>query len=256
MEHNVVKNKKCEEGMKRMPKGCVDMIFCDPPYGNTAAKWDKRIDLDVLWNHFLRIIKPNGAIIFTSMEPYASEIIISQPDIFRYDLIWDKVGVTGFLNANKRPLRRHEHILVFYKEQPTYNPQKYAGKPYSKTRTKIAEVYQHVRGSTINIDGLMHPTSIVTIPKASCIGSNQQRKQNSINTTQKPVKLLRYLILTYTNPGDLVFDPCMGSHTTAVAAIKEGRKYFGFETDTRQCELGGRRVEKENQIKTFNYLDN
>lgn len=232
----------CLEVMKSIPSGSIDMILCDLPYGNTDCDWDTKIPLNELWENYLRVIKINGAIVLTAMEPFASEIIMSARNHFRYDMIWDKVGVSGFLNANKMPMRTHEHVLVFYKKLPTYNAQKTSGRAYSKTRTRVAEVYKKVNNATSNSDGLMFPTSIIRIPKESCTGSNESRRSNSFHPTQKPTALMEWLIKTYTNEGETVLDNCMGSGTTGVACKNLNRKFIGIEKEEKYFLVASERI--------------
>lgn len=242
LEINTVYHEDCLSGMNRISDKSVDMILCDLPYGTTDCKWDVIIPFAELWAHYERIIKDNGAIVLMSAEPFTSLLICSNLKMFRYDLIWDKVGSTGFLNAKKMPLRRHENILVFYKKLPVYNPQKTPGKAYSKTRSKVAEVYQKVNNFTSNSDGLMYPTSILEMAKHGCIGSNHDRQQSSFHPTQKPVGLFSWLIRTYTTEGDLILDNCMGSGTTAIACINENRHFLGFEKDENFFKLSIDRI--------------
>lgn len=137
----------CLIEMQKIPDKSIDMILCDLPYGITRNKWDTLIPLDKLWIEYNRIIKDNGMICLTCSEPFTNMLINSKPEKFKfYDLVWDKISTTGFLNAKKQPLRRHEQILCFYKKQPIYNPiVEIRGKPRSKgSYNKKKRKWRHV----------------------------------------------------------------------------------------------------------------
>ena len=131
---NRIFNEDCLEGMKRIPDGSIDMILCDLPYGTTQNKWDSVIPFVELWKQYERVITEKGAIVLTAAQPFTSALVMSNPSMFRYEWIWEKNTATGFMNANKMPLRAHENVLVFYKALPTYNPQFKIGNPYTKKR--------------------------------------------------------------------------------------------------------------------------
>ena len=210
----------CEETMKRIPTGSIDLILQDPPYGTTQNDWDIKPDLQRMWFEWERIIKDNGAIIFTAAQPFASELVLSRSGFFRYDLIWHKPLCSGFLNASKMPLRNHEHILVFYKSLPTYNPimgkgkNKKGNRPNDRTGDNYGNFSNKDKIEKFDDKGLRYPTSVLTV-------SNGNRNHNeNYHPTQKPVDLMRYLISTYSNKGETVFDGYSGSGTTAIACIK------------------------------------
>jgi site-specific DNA-methyltransferase (adenine-specific) len=235
---NKIFNEDCLEGMKRIPDKSIDMILCDLPYGTTQNKWDAVIPFELLWEQYERIIKPNGAIVLTAAQPFTSALIMSNPKLFRYEWIWEKNTATGFMNANKMPLRAHENILVFYSGLPTYNPQFVFGEPYSKKRNKrvdTGENYGEVGikvHSDIKNEGKRYPRSVVQV----------KREERAIHPTQKPVALFEYLIRTYTNAGEVVLDSCIGSGTTAVACVLAGRSYIGFESDEKYFQLAQKRA--------------
>jgi len=125
----------CLVALSKIPNESIDMILVDPPYGTTSCKWDSVIPLEPMWEQVNRIIKPNGAILIHSTQPFTSILISSNLKTFRYTWIWDKViGGGGWLNANKMPLKGFEEVCVFYKKLPTYNPIKEKGKPFVDTR--------------------------------------------------------------------------------------------------------------------------
>lgn len=226
----------CLDIMPSFLDNSIDMILCDLPYGTTACEWDVIIPLDKLWEQYERVIKNNGAIILTGSQPFSSILIMSNLKIFRYDLVWTKTEGTGFYNANRMPLRAHEDILIFYKKLPTYNPQKTSGQPYKLKRGSASDVYVGKDLSiTDNRNGDRHPLSWRTFIK----------DKNKIHPTQKPVKLFEYLIETYSNPGDIVLDNCIGSGTTAIAAIKTQRNYIGIELSKKYCAIARKRIKVE-----------
>lgn len=239
-------NEDCLEGMKRIPDGSVDMILCDLPYGVTKNKWDTVIPFDKLWEQYRRIIKKNGAIILFSEGIFMAKLMMSNPSMWRYNLIWDKVLTSGFLNANRMPLRQHEQLCVFYKKQPTYNPQKRTGaKSHSKGVKKTCANNNYGDYSFVdNGDthgNLKFPTSILRYQKT--------HPSKSIHPTEKPVSLCAELIRTYTNVGETVLDNCMGTGSTGVAAIRCGRQFIGFDTNTEYYEIAKRRIEQE--VKSY-----
>lgn len=215
--------------MKEIPDESIDMILCDLPYGQTARnKWDVVIPFDELWYGYERIIKKSGAIVLFANGMFTADLMKSKPDLWRYNLIWQKTQPTGFLNAKKMPLRSHEDICVFYKRLPTYNPQKTKGherkvssakhKATSKKTMNYADYGLSTYDSTER-----YPRSVITFAKDS--------QKSALHPTQKPVALLEWLIRTFTNEGDTVLDNCMGSASTCVAAINTHRHYIGFELD-------------------------
>ena len=226
----------CLEIMKNIPDGSVDMIICDLPYGTTACKWDSIIPFEELWKGYCRIIKDDGAIILFGSEPFTSILICSQISLFRYDLIWDKQKGCDFLNANRKPLKSHENILVFYKKSPTYNKQYWYSTPYKKINgnKKQSSVYHDSHDvDTESTDGKRNPLSILSFPWDG----------NRVHPTQKPVALLEYLIKTYTNEGETVLDNCMGSGSTGVACVNTNRRFIGIELDDKYFEIAKQRID-------------
>lgn len=215
-------------GMKELPDKSVDMILCDLPYGVTQNKWDVIIPFDELWAEYTRVIKDRGAIVLTATKPFSALLLASNPKLYRYDIIWRKNKSTGFLNANRMPLRQHEEILVFYKKLPTYNPQKTLGHKKVNSFTKHTSDGSNYGQTQAGIAGGgqtdRYPTSVVDIP---VMNNDDPRK---FHPTQKPVALFEWLIKTYTNEGEIVLDNCIGSGTTGVACLKNKRHFIGFET--------------------------
>lgn len=229
-------NCDCLEGMKDIVDKSVDAIICDLPYGTTRNSWDKVIPFDVLWEQYNRVIKDNGAIVLFSQQPFTSALVMSNPSMFRYEWIWDKHKATGFLNANKMPLKVHENICVFYKKSPTYNPQYTKGRAYFRRYAGNSSNYNSYsqEGGTDN-KGTRNPIDIISFIA----------EMKPIHPTQKPIDLIRYLIKTYTNEGELVLDNCMGSGTTAIACIKEKRHFIGYELDKRYYDIACNRIKLE-----------
>jgi len=225
----------CLEVLPTLAGGSVDLIATDLPYGVTQCKWDSIIPLEKLWELCGVILKRAAAFITTCQQPFTTTLIASNQRWFRYCLVWDKQITTGFLDANRRPLRRHEDIAVFCKERTTYNPQKASGNPYVKPRRALTESYGNYQTlPVLNETGDRFPTTIVNI-------TNANRNKNG-HPTQKPVELMAYLIATYSNPYALVLDPCCGSGTTGVACSQLGRKFIGIEKEERYCETASKRL--------------
>lgn len=213
----------CLQIMHEIKDKSIDMILCDLPYGTTQNKWDSVIDLNELWKHYNRIIKDNGVIILTAQTPFDKILGMSNIKMLKYELIWEKSKATGFLNAKKAVLKAHENILVFYKKQPTYNPQMTKGQPYDKGFIKSQNgngTYGNFNAKQrLNETGDRFPRSVIYFKTAEAEGK-------VIHPTQKPVSLFEYLIKTFSNEGDLILDNCMGSGTTIVACENTNRKYI------------------------------
>ena len=241
-----IKQGDCLELMKEIPDKSIDMILCDLPYGTTACKWDSVIPFEPLWEQYKRIIKDNGAIVLFGSEPFSTELRHSNMKMFKYDWIWEKTKASGFLNAKKSPLRAHEVISVFYKNQPTYNPQySFGHKPYKKINVSdgATSVYGKIDKTGIveeSKDGRRYPRSVIKF-------SNPNNK--TIHPTQKPVALLEYLIKTYTNEGETVLDNCMGSGSTGIACINTNRNFIGYELDEHYFQIAKERLE-QHEYKT------
>jgi DNA modification methylase len=225
---------ECLEAMARLPDASVDMVLCDLPYGTTACKWDSVIPFEPLWAQYRRIAKRNAAIMLTAAMPFTASLVLSNPKDFRYSLVWDKVGVTGFLDAKKRPMRRHEDIMVFGQGMPSYNPQMWQSTPYKVKRSGNTPVYNTCDRVSSESDGARYPTSVIQISNAKQIGK--------VHPTQKPVALMEYLIRTYTNEGDTVLDNTMGSGTTGVACVNTGRSFIGIERDDKYFAIAQDRI--------------
>lgn len=215
----------CLELLPGILDNSIDMIITDLPYGTTQNRWDVIISPKKLWFQYERIIKDNGAILLFGQDKFTATMMLSNPKIHRYNLIWNKQLTTGFLNANKMPLRQHEDIMVFYKRLPTYNPQKSNGyKNHSKKQqsknTDCYGKYEDVDNSDI-LGDMKHPTSILKFSKPHASICRHE--------AEKSLDLMKYLIKTYTNEGDIVHDSCLGSGTTLEACMNTNRNCIGFE---------------------------
>lgn len=235
----ILRNADCLDVMKEIPDRSINLILCDLPYGKTQNSWDCVIPLPEIWESFKRIVKTDGAIVLTSVEPFTAMLVMSNLEMFRYDLQWEKTTPTGHLNAKKMPLRAHETILVFGWKTPKYFPIKTTG---------------HVRKTARNVDrrkskiGCYGKESSITsydsterYPR-SVIKFSTDKQRISLHPTQKPVALMEYLIKTFTQPTDLVLDCCMGSGTTGVACRNTGRNFFGIEKDENYFRIAERRI--------------
>ena len=216
----------CIEIMKGMPKGSVNLILCDLPYGTTQNKWDSIIDLEELWACYERILAPNGAVVLTAQGIFTAKLILSKEDWFKYKIVWEKSKSTNFLNAKKQPLRKHEDICVFYPKQPVYNPQMREGTAYDKgiRKNQLSGSYGDFDPCHVKSEGGRYPVDIVYFKTPE-----SEEEKTVWHPTQKPVELGRYLIRTYSNKGDLVLDNAFGSGSFLVAAHLEGRKFCGIE---------------------------
>ena len=242
-------NENCEDTMKRIETGSVDLLLQDTPFGCTQNEWDVKPDFAKMWLEWERVTKENGAMIFFGTQPFASELILSRAGLFRYDIIWQKSRPTGFLNANRMPLRSHEIIMVFYRSLPTYNPVMTKGKPNHVSNGKMSRKTVNNNygdfGTTIQkLTDQKHPQSVIYF--------EQQDPNKLDHPTQKPIDLIRYLIKTYSNKGDLVFDGYSGSGTTAHACILEDRNFIGAELDKTYFDKSIERLRLEQmQTKLF-----
>lgn len=241
-----------EGGLPAVDNGVVDAIITDFPYGtlNKRNKWDKVIDFSDFWKEVDRIKKPSTPVVSTAQMPFTAYLISTNYRDFKYTLVWEKSKATGYLNAKKQPMRAHEDIVVFYDKQCTYNPQMVQGEPYNKgkaVRDTMAYGKQTKAVLVKNDTGLRYPRSVQYFVTAESEGK--------LHPTQKPIALFEWLIKTYTNEGDLVIDPCMGSGTTAIACINTNRKFIGFEKDADYFDIALNRIKtrmsEAQQIKLF-----
>lgn len=246
LEINKIYQGSCLKVMQNIDEASIDMILCDLPYGVTNNKKDIIIPFEELWKQYERIIKDNGAIVLFAQGLFYVDLVNSNRKLFRYDFVWDKRLSSGFLNCNRQPLRQHEQIAIFYKNQPIYNPQFSIGNPsHSKgTCYKFKEHKNNNYGKYEEVDNTSKdkinkfPTSILQYQKV--------HPSKVEHPTQKCVELLEYLIKTYTNEEELVLDNCIGSGTTAVACINTKRDFIGIELQQKYVDIANKRI---NELK-------
>lgn len=235
----------CLERMQEIPDGSVDLVLTDPPYGTTACGWDAVIPFDSMWAAVRRVLKPNGAAVFTASQPFTSALVMSNVKCFAHEWIWNKRFAANFVQAKRQPLKDHENVLVFGMDgkQPPYFPQmlerdvpiKKGGNKPSKAipirQTDAAKAFGEV-GKEYD---KKNPTTVTSLEFSS-------RDGRGLHPTQKPVALMEYLIRTYTNEGEKVLDFTMGSGTTGVAAANTGRRFIGIERDETYFTIAQRRI--------------
>ena len=230
----------CLERMKEIPDGSVDLILTDPPYGTTQNKWDSVIDLEAMWKEVWRVLKPNGACVLFSAQPYTSILVASQIKFYKYEWVWVKNLKTGNLNARRMPMGGHETLQVFYKKPPTYNPQKRkrttevkSGNKFNSKTTNYGsqkEEYLDRQSDEISPD--------TALLQFKCVHNSSGK----LHPTQKPVDLLEYLIKTYTNENEAVLDFTAGSFSTGIASLNTNRKFIGIEMDENYFNIGVKRM--------------
>lgn len=236
----------CLERMTEIPDGSVDLVLTDPPYGTTACKWDAVIPFELMWTQVRRVLKPNGAAVFTASQPFTSALVMSNIGWFKYCLVWEKTRATGHVHAKNKPMKKHEDILVFSPgttvhasqsaTRMTYNPQGVVRKDTPTIRKAGGSSDSVVSTRPSHRDILQEftnfPSSIVTVASEGA----------TVHPTQKPVALMEYLIRTYTNEGETVLDFTMGSGTTGVACVNTGRKFIGIERDPAYIAICAKRL--------------
>jgi site-specific DNA-methyltransferase (adenine-specific) len=235
----------CLKVMNSIKDQSVDLVLCDLPYGMTNNRWDTLIDLVKLWEHYKRIIKPNGVIALTGQHAFTARLIMSNLSWFRYKIVWIKSKAGNFLNAQKQPLRRHEDICIFYDRQPLYLPQKVDGQPYDKGIRKDNKSGSYGSFNSFparSIDGSRWPTDVQFFEEEEIkdwIYTKVASDTDGVfHPTQKPVDLGRWIIRTYTRPGQVVLDNACGSGSFLVAAVLEDRHFIGIDKNDRSFHHG------------------
>ncbi|EIW9265285.1 site-specific DNA-methyltransferase [Klebsiella pneumoniae] len=232
----------CFDVFPEIASDTVDLVCADIPYGTTQCRWDSVLDLALMWEQLYRIVKPSAAIVLFSAQPFTSVLINSNLRDWRSEWIWEKGNATGFLNAKKQPLRAHENIEVFYRRQPTYNPQFTHGheRRTSKRKTVNSECYGKALTLTKYDSTSRYPRDVQFF--------SSDKQTGNYHPTQKPLALVQYLIETYSNPGDTVLDFTMGSGTAGVACQQTERNFIGIEKDVAiyrtACERMGIKQER------------
>ena len=238
----------CLDILPTLPDNSIDMILTDLPYAtlnksSEGGKWDTMIPLGPMWEQFLRVTKRNAAIVLFAQGLFSAQLIMSQPKLYKYSLIWEKNNPTGHLNAYKMPMRCHEDILVFYRALPTYNPQMVKCEPHKRNHMRgnleaplANRCYGTYRNVPTKISDEKFPRSVLRFQKP--------HRKESFHPTEKPVDLCRWLVRTYTNSGGTVLDATMGSGTTGVACALEGRGFCGIEKEQRYFDIAKRRIDE------------
>jgi len=240
LELNKIYNTDCIAGMAGLPDKSIDMILTDLPYAATSCRWDALIPFDLLWEQYNRVIKDNGAIVLTCIQPFTTDLINSNRKMFRYCWYWRKNQATGFPFAKVQPMRCIEDVAVFYKKPPTYNPQGLIAldKPVIHRRNESGDKVYKMRSLS---------NEYVTCYKNYPRNLLEVKCERGLHPTQKPVELFEYLIKTYTNEGETVLDTCMGSGTTAIACNNSERNFIGFELDVEHHNTATNRIEQHQQ---------
>ena len=220
----------CLVEMQNIPDKSIDMVLCDLPYGTTRNKWDSIIPLEPLWKQYERVIKDNGAIVLTAQTPFDKVLGVSNLKLLKYEWVWVKNRPTGFLNSKKMPLKKHENVMVFYKQSPTYNPQ------------GLVAVDRLIRGTTSSNYGKADTPMRQDFTNYPVDVFEFDKDGSKIHPTQKPVALMEYLIKTYTNEGETVLDNTMGSGSTGVACVNTNRNFIGIEMDEAYFEIASKRI--------------
>lgn len=239
----------CLDVMAGLPDCSIDMVMCDLPYGITACKWDSVIPFDELWKSYRRLIKPGCAIALFASQPFSSALVMSAADLFKYEWIWRKNRGSNFLVAHLQPMKEHEHVLVFGVGSVRYFPEKEkrsigggarvgSGCVFRESNTGKREAYGGINDLERISSELRLPSSVRDCPT-----------QVGFHPTQKPVALLEYLIRTYTVEGEVVLDNCMGSGSTGVACMSQGRSFIGIEKDEKYFQVAERRIAEAAKAK-------
>lgn len=232
----------CLVEMGKIADKSVDMILCDLPYGTTACKWDVVIPFEPLWAHYKRVIKDNGAIVLFSAEVFTAQLILSNVEMYRYSLVWEKSKVGRYAQAKLRFLNTHEDILIFSSGKCSNNSKikmKFNPQGLILFNKKVKDT-SHKNGTRENRKQLPDYIQEYTGYPKSVLKLTSESK--TVHPTQKPVALLEYLIKTYTNEGDLILDNCMGSGSTGVAAKNLCRRFIGIEKEEKYFEIAKQRI--------------
>lgn len=257
--------------MKDIPYGSVDMILCDLPYGCTARnKWDVIIPFEPLWEQYKRIVKKNGAIVLFGKQPFTSMMIMSNVDMYRYNLVWRKNLKTGNLNARRMPMGAFEDIMVFYKNPPAYNPQRIprtyqvpSGNKFNSKTTNYGvqrEVYVDRQSDWLMPDDVIdyedgYSLDALDLENEMLYIKCVHNSSGKLHPTQKPVELLEWLVKTYTNPNETVLDNCMGSGSTGVSFLNTGRDFIGIELDEKYFSIAKDRIETRQRAQSSSMTD-
>ena len=231
----------CLERMKEIPSGSIDLVLTDPPYQSTSCSWDSIIPFEPMWEQLKRIVKPSGACVLFSAQPFTTNLIYSNMKCFKYSMVWKKSKCGSPLTAKYKPLTKHEDINVFslHKKTLKYYPQMSEGKPYKRkfTENKVNNMGFGIKGVETDNNGTRHPTTILDYPQ-------QWRRQDQVHPTQKPVELMEFLIKSFSMENETVLDFTFGSGSTGVACLNTNRKFIGVEMNEEYFDIAKDRIEK------------
>lgn len=232
------------EFLPSLPDDSVDLLLTDPPYGITAIAWDKKVEWPLFWAEVKRVCKENAVMVIFASGKFINELINSNPKDYRYELVWEKTLAVGFLDANRRPLRAHELMLIFTRHgfrSSTYNPQMVVGKPHKKGGTGSSSPHYGQKARTPEvITDLYHPRSVLKY-------CNKVRGK-SLHPTAKPLELVEWLVRSYSNEGDVILDPFSGSGTTLAACLINGRHGIGCELSPEYFKTAKNRLIELNTV--------
>ena len=239
------------EQMKLIPDKSIDAIICDLPYGTTACKWDTIIPFDKLWEQYERIIKDNGAIVLTASQPFTSALVMSNPKLFKYEWIWEKNVASNFMQYKFMVAKKHENVLIFAKGKTKYNPIMEDKSELSIQRMKYkfkdrkqSEHYKtDISKDRSDRQEKMYPTSV-----------KKFNREVGLHPTQKPVSMMEYFVLTYTDKNDTILDNTFGSCTTGIACINTDRNFIGIDNNMDYFNISKKRVEEKRKEKEFNLI--
>ena len=239
----------CLELMKDIPDGSVDLILTDPPYQTTNLSWDSMIPLDEMWFELKRVIKPKGAVVLFSAQPFTTTLISSNIKCFKYCMVWKKSKCGSPLTAKYKPLTKHEDLCIFSLHNKTLNyyPQMQKGEPYKRNYTEY-KVNNHgfgIKGVEHINYGTRHPSTVLEY-------AQKWRRQDQLHPTQKPVELLEHLIKSYTNENETVLDFTAGSFSTAIACLNTDRNFIGIELDDSYFNIGVNRIKEHIESNNMN----
>ena len=246
VSHSTLVNADCFDVFPLIADKSLDAIIADLPYGTTACKWDSIIPFEPLWEQYERIIKDDGAIVLFGSQPFTSALIMSNPKLFKYEWVWEKSKTSNYVHCKYQPLKAHENILVFSKypsaqnsakKNMVYNPQFTIAEPYNKGKVSnsngVLTGGRKERVEVKSLDGKRYPRSVQYFRTAEC--------ENQVHPTQKPLALLKFLVATYSNNGEMVLDNVMGSGTCPLAAKELNRSFIGIEKEPKYYEIACQR---------------
>lgn len=240
-------NGDCLEIMKSIPDGSIDMVFADLPYQMTANKWDCLIDSKQLFNEYKRIVKDNGALVFTASQPFTSLLIMEQPNWFKAEWIWQKNAGSNFGSVKYVPMKEHESVIIMSKGggKTTYNPIMQERAESGKARVKTVVNYST---KTDNYANSLHNDVSSIRPDLRYPSSIQKwNRERGLHPTQKPTELVEYFVKSYTNEGETVLDNCAGSGTTGIACINTNRNCILIEKEEKYFDIINERITKHTQ---------